>query len=109
MIFNHIPLSSLLSKPFSLQLAQAFENKATNVAKRLGLSTVNDKKRILLIASNPSNTIGLQLPKEFREIEEGIELAKNHDLFSIKQIGTTRYRDLRRQLSKYQPHGELDE
>ena len=68
------------------------------------MSASNDKKKILLIAANPKDTNPLNLPKEFRDIEEGIELAKNRDLFTIEQIGATRYRDLRRKLVKYQPH-----
>ena len=62
------------------------------------------KKRILLIAANSMDTQALSLPKEFRDIEEGIELAKKGDLFSIKQVGATRYKDLRRKLLQYQPN-----
>lgn len=66
--------------------------------------TTNDKKRILLIAANPANLDQLALPKEFREIEDGIQIAQNRDLYEIKQSGATRYQDLRRKLIQFQPH-----
>lgn len=64
----------------------------------------SNKKRILLVAANPANTDSLQLPKEFRKIEECIERTKKSEFFDIKQIGATRIRDLRRTLNSYKPH-----
>lgn len=66
--------------------------------------SANDEKKILLVAANPQDTSRLNLFKEFKKIEKGIEAAKNHDLFTIKQIGATSYNDLRRKLLQYQPH-----
>lgn len=70
----------------------------------MGLVEYSDTKRILLIAATPSDANPLTLPKEFREIEEGIKLAENRDLYEIKQIGAIRYNDLRRELLSFKPH-----
>lgn len=70
------------------------------------LSTANStkKRKILLVAANPVGTDALELPKEFREIEEALEVADYGGLFKVKLMGATRIRDLRRQLIKYKPH-----
>ena len=68
------------------------------------MSKLTNKRRILLIAANPVGAEELKLPKEFRNINESIQLAKNRDLFDVEKIGATRYKDLRRKLLSFKPH-----
>jgi len=88
-----------ITPPYTSQYSHSIETQVS----RLPIS-IADKKRILFIAANPSDTQPLKLPIEFRDIEEGLELAQNRDLFDTEQAGATRYKDLRRKLLKYKPH-----
>lgn len=70
-------------------------------------------KTILILAANPSDTTRLRLPKEVREIQEGLALSSGRDRFSVVSQWAVRPDDLRRALLKYQPqivhfsgHGE---
>ena len=61
-------------------------------------------KKILILAANPASTDKLRLDEEVREIEEGLRLSKNRDLFHIEQRWAVRIRDLRRALLDCEPH-----
>lgn len=70
-------------------------------------------KTILILAANPSDTTRLRLPKEVREIQEGLALSEGRDRFKVVSQWAVRPDDLRRALLKYQPqivhfsgHGE---
>lgn len=62
----------------------------------------NDKKTILLLASN--TTQDLELSEEFRDIKEYIGKSKNRDSYDIRLAGATRYKDLQQEIEKYTPH-----
>ncbi len=77
--------------------------------------SANITKTILILAANPSDTTRLRLPKEVREIEEGLALSEGRDRFKVVSQWAVRPDDLRRALLKYQPqivhfsgHGEGD-
>ena len=75
--------------------------------------SANTTKTILILAANPSDTTRLRLPKEVREIEEGLALSAGRDRFKVISQWAVRPDDLRRALLKHQPqivhfsgHGE---
>lgn len=47
-------------------------------------------KTILILAANPTNTARLQLDKEVREIEEGLQRASNGGQFRLVKKGAVR-------------------
>lgn len=60
-------------------------------------------KTILILAANPSDTARLRLPKEVREIQEGLALSDGRDRFEVVSQWAVRPDDLRRALLRYQP------
>jgi hypothetical protein len=71
------------------------------------------KKTILILAANPGETARLQLGKEIREIQDGLQRARHRDSFTLEQRHAVRPRDLQRALLDYEPqfahfcgHGE---
>lgn len=70
-------------------------------------------KKILILAANPQGTVPLQLDKEIREIEIGLERAKKRDSFKLVKKQAVQVKDLRRAILDEQPqivhfsgHGE---
>ena len=70
-------------------------------------------KTILILAANPSDTARLRLPKEERDIREGLALSDGCNDFVVVSQWAVRPDDLRRALLKYEPqivhfsgHGE---
>lgn len=61
-------------------------------------------KKILILSANPINTSQLRLNEEVREIQAGLERAKNRDKFEIIAKLAVRTDDLRRALLDYEPH-----
>ncbi|BAZ28379.1 hypothetical protein NIES4074_08110 [Cylindrospermum sp. NIES-4074] len=61
-------------------------------------------KKILILSANPINTSQLRLNEEVREIQAGLERAKNRDKFEIISKLAVRTDDLRRALLDYEPH-----
>ncbi|WP_086757571.1 CHAT domain-containing protein [Nostoc sp. 106C] len=59
--------------------------------------------KILFLAANPKGTIPLRLDEELREIETGLQLAKNRDRFILEQKWAVRPRDVRRAILNYEP------
>ena len=71
---------------------------------------------ILILASNPSNTSRLRLDEEVREIENGMDRAKQRDQFVITPKLAVRPQDMQRAMLDYSPniihfcgHGEGDD
>src|SRR5262249_55778878 len=75
-----------------------------------------EKIKVLLFAANPRGTAPLDLPREFREIDEEIRLGTFRDAVELVLVPGTRPRDLLRKLNECQPqvvhfssHGSADE
>jgi hypothetical protein len=64
----------------------------------------NPFKKILFLSANPEGGGGLALDKEVREIEEGLQRAKQREQFDVRSKWAVRYKDLRRALMDYRPH-----
>lgn len=60
-------------------------------------------KTILVLAANPDNTPPLRLDREVREIESGLERARNRNEFILKQKWATRPVDVRRAMLDFRP------
>jgi len=72
-----------------------------------------EKRKILILAANPSTMPWLRFDQEIRDIEEGMKLSKNRGQFEIISSTALRLRDLRRALLDTEPeivhfigHGE---
>ena len=72
--------------------------------------------KVLLFAANPRGTAQLDLPREFREIEEEVRLSRFRDAVELILVPGTRPVDLLRKLNESQPqvvhfssHGGPDE
>ncbi len=62
-----------------------------------------DKKTILILSANPSDTARLRLPEEVRKIQEGLALSEGRDRFRVESQWAVRPDDLRRALLKFEP------
>ena len=72
--------------------------------------------KVLLFAANPRGTAPLDLPREFREIDEEVRLGTFRDAVELILVPGTRPVDLLRKLNENQPqvvhfssHGNPDE
>lgn len=61
------------------------------------------KTTILFLSANPTETMRLNLDKEFREIDEGLYRVKNRDNFSLQQKWAVRTKDIRRAMLEFRP------
>jgi len=61
------------------------------------------RKKILILAANPVDTIRLRLDEEVREIQEGLQRSKYRSQFQIQSNPAVRLRDLRRALLDHEP------
>jgi hypothetical protein len=61
------------------------------------------RKKILFLASNPTNTGKLRLDEEVREITEGLKRSNERDRFELIQAGAVRVNDLRRSMLDHAP------
>ena len=75
--------------------------------------TTTAQTTLLILAANPSDTARLRLPKEVRDIEQGLALSDGCDRFNLISQWAVRPEDFRRALLKHQPqivhfsgHGE---
>jgi CHAT domain len=71
---------------------------------------------ILILTANPKDTSRLRLEQEVRDIEEGLQRAKNRDQFVVKSMFAVRPRDIQRAMLDINPsivhfsgHGTGDE
>lgn len=76
----------------------------------------NTSKTILLLAANPKGTTPLRLDEEVREIDAGLQRARNRDQFVLEQKWAVRPRDIQRGMLDSKPsivhfsgHGTGDE
>ncbi|NMG07882.1 AAA-like domain-containing protein [Brasilonema sp. UFV-L1] len=60
-------------------------------------------KKILILSANPQNTDKLRLDEEVREIQAGLERAKNREKFEVISRWALRPDDLRRALLDFEP------
>lgn len=60
-------------------------------------------KKILFLAANPKGTARLRLDEELREIETGLQLAKNRDRFILESKGAVRPIEVRRAILNFDP------
>ena len=75
-----------------------------------------DKIKVLLFAANPRGTAQLDLPREFREIDEEVQRGAFRSAVELILVPGTRPVDLLRKLNENQPqvvhfssHGSPDE
>ena len=75
-----------------------------------------EKIKVLLFAANPRGTAPLDLPREFREIDEEVRLSTFRNAVELILVPGTRPVDLLRKLNENQPqvvhfssHGNPDE
>ena len=61
------------------------------------------KKRILILSANPSDSSRLRLDKEVREIKDVLRRAEQRDLFEVKTSSATRPSDIQQELLDYTP------
>ncbi|MBW4559835.1 MAG: CHAT domain-containing protein [Mojavia pulchra JT2-VF2] len=59
--------------------------------------------KILFLAANPKDTVRLRLDEELREIDTGLQLARNRDRFVLEQKWAVRPRDVRRAILNFEP------
>ncbi len=71
---------------------------------------------ILILTANPKDTSRLRLDREVRDIEFGLQRAKNRDQFVVKSMFAVRPRDIQRAMLEINPsivhfsgHGTEDE
>lgn len=67
------------------------------------LSTTPAVKTVLLLAANPIGTDQLRLDEEVREIDAGLQRAKQHNQFLLKQRWAVRTRDVLRAMLDFKP------
>ncbi|MFN8495954.1 MAG: CHAT domain-containing protein [Caldilineaceae bacterium] len=60
-------------------------------------------KTILILEANPKDTQGLQLNREIREIENGLQRAQRRDEFILKPVLAARPIDVRRAMLQFRP------
>src|SRR3984957_6743335 len=63
-----------------------------------------EKIKVLLFAANPRGTAPLDLPREFREIDEEVRLSTFRSAVELILVPGTRPVDLLRKLNENQPH-----
>ena len=60
-------------------------------------------KKILILLSNPKDSVQLRLNEEIREIKTALKQSKNREQFEIVSESAVRVKDLRRALLEYEP------
>jgi hypothetical protein len=61
-------------------------------------------KTILILAANPHDTSRLRLDREVREIDSGLQRARNRDEFILTQVWAARPQDVRRVMLEVKPN-----
>ena len=115
----------LASSPADMEAIRALQKLAIapNTQKQHNFPNANtssiiessQKKRILILASNPRDTSRLRLDAEVREIKDGLQRSRNRDKFTLTQVWAVRANDLRRAMLSFDPqivhfsgHGSAD-
>jgi len=61
------------------------------------------QQRILILAANPIGTSQLRLDEELREIQQGLQAARQREQFEIKSVLAARSRDIHRSIFDFKP------
>lgn len=64
----------------------------------------NMTQKILILAANPKNSFTLEIPREIREILEGLQRSRYREQFEVEERLAVRPQDLRRAILEVQPH-----
>ncbi|WP_243146789.1 GUN4 domain-containing protein [Scytonema sp. UIC 10036] len=62
------------------------------------------QQKILILAANPKNTSRMRLDEELREIEQGLQRARQREQFQIKSALAVRPRDIHRSILDFNPN-----
>lgn len=62
------------------------------------------QQKILILAANPKGTSQLRLDEELREIEQGLQRARQREQFQIKSALGVRSRDIHRSILDFKPN-----
>lgn len=84
------------------KIAQS-ETKLESASIPTTTSTGNSKIKILFLGTNPSDTTGMALGREVREIEDRRRASRNGDRFEFVQEWAVRIRDLHAVLLRHKP------
>jgi AAA-like domain/CHAT domain len=66
-------------------------------------SSARKKKTILFLAANPKNSTPLDLTREVKEIEEGLQRSQKRDKFVLEQVWAVTPGDVQRAMLDYKP------
>lgn len=66
-------------------------------------SSTRKKKTILFLAANPKNSTPLDLTREVKEIEEGLQRSQKRDKFLLEQVWAVTPGDVQRAMLDYKP------
>ncbi len=99
------------------QIGGTFNDYSSNDADiKTEVASASATRTILILAANPKTTLPLRLDEEVREIDAGLQRAKEREQFEIKQQWAVRVRDVYRALLDIKPqivhfsgHGAGDE
>lgn len=69
----------------------------------MGSSSARKKKTILFLAANPKNSTPLDLTREVKEIEAGLERSQKRDKFQLEQVWAVTPTDVHRAMLDYKP------
>jgi hypothetical protein len=98
------PIERLLYQCVVSLCREAFNISSDEMINQLvGEDTLNEIKKILILAANPQDTDRLRLDKEVREISNGVNWAKGRDQFEVKSVWAVRATEFRRAVLDYQP------
>jgi len=67
-------------------------------------STARKKKTILFLAANPKDSTPLDLTREVKEIEEGLQRSQKREKFLLEQVWAVTPSDVQRAMLDYKPH-----
>ncbi|KYC35890.1 hypothetical protein WA1_48630 [Scytonema hofmannii PCC 7110] len=82
------------------------QQQSTSTASTLNtrLEPINHLQKILILAANPKGTSQLRLDEELREIEQGLQRARQREQFEIKSALAVRSRDIHRSILDFKPN-----
>ncbi|NJR59874.1 MAG: CHAT domain-containing protein [Cyanobacteria bacterium CRU_2_1] len=66
-------------------------------------SSTRKKKTILFLAANPKNSTPLDLTREVKEVEEGLQRSQKRDKFLLEQVWAVTPGDVQRAMLDYKP------
>jgi hypothetical protein len=67
------------------------------------MSTTRKKKTILFLAANPKNSTQLDLTREVKEIDEGLQRSQKRDKFALEQVWAVTPGDVQRAMLDFKP------